>query len=248
MQSKKSQYLEMARACNQNARKFYNDSLALKNRRSLGHAHSLQILGVEEAIKAIIYRLAADGVVLLTSKSDNRSWALNEKDLLDHKVKHEILASIIATSIQYSPFYSAFDDVSEERIEKEEAKIIMARAIAQHQTLMFDLRDPNSQVSKRINRFFTLLSTLNDEKNRGFYVDKRDSQILRPNTLKVSNYEYWREFLEELLRLSKDLIDSGINPSMLGPIRESRKAIARRVKAIQKRSKNDNMRSVGSRN
>ena len=237
-------YLEMAIACNSNARKLYYDSIALKKRRSIGHAHALQILAIEESVKAIIYRMAADGVVSLSNDSRKKIGVLREEDLMKHKVKHEILANIILSAVLYSPFSQAFDDVKEESIRVDQAKAIMTKAIAMHQRLVTDLQDPKSLLSKDLTRFIQFLSALNDEKNRSFYVDKKNFLIVTPNQIKSSKYHYWRKFLEDLLETTNELVKSGINPDQAKFLKESRIAISRRIKSMENDKMKDAMTST----
>lgn len=237
MPSKKDSNLEMAKACYENSRKLYLDSVALKKRRSIGHAYSLLVLSIEEAVKSILYRFAYDGLVRFSDERRNDSTTVNEQDLLDHKTKHKILADIIAATIMYLPFSTAFEGISERKIEVVKAREIIVSAIAQHQVLMADLSDPNSQTSKEVHKFFTFLESLNHEKNLGFYVDKKGSTVLRPNRVSRSKYDYWSDFQSDFLQTTKSIVESGLDPTALEIFKKSRKNIARRLRRVEKQVK-----------
>jgi AbiV family abortive infection protein len=237
MPSKKDANLEMAKACYENSRKLYLDSIALKDRRSIGHAYSLLVLSIEESVKSILYRFAYDGLVRFSDGKGTDPTAVNEQDLLDHKTKHKILADIIAASILYAPFSTAFEGIPERKIEVAIAKKIMVSAIAQHQVLMADLSDPNSQTSKEAGKFFAFLESLNHEKNLGFYVDKKGSTVLRPNRVSRSKYDYWSEFQDEFLQTVKSIVGSGLEPTALEIFKKSRKDVARRLRRVEKQAK-----------
>jgi AbiV family abortive infection protein len=237
MASKKSVNMEMARACYENARKLYLDSIALRRRKSIGHAYSMLVLSIEESVKSILYKLAADGLVkFLVGKSPDPT-AINEEDLLHHKPKHKMLADIIAASIVYAPFSTAFEGIREKRISVTKAKHIMTAAIAEHQVLMADLSDPRSRVSTQVTKFFVLLESLNEEKNLGFYVNKKGSSILLPNRVSRARYEYWRDFQRDFLVTTKSILESGIDPLSLKIFKESQRNVARRLRKVTEQTK-----------
>lgn len=206
----------MAEACYENARKLQLDSLALKKRKSPGHAYSLLILSVEEAVKAIVYRLAADGIMKIIGEEEpEEPFSIRQKDLLNHSMKHEILGGIIVSSIMYSPFSTAFDDIQCGNIKVNEAKRRIVKSIANHQALLMDLKDLNSQISRWIRRFTDCLSVLNHEKNLGFYVSYEDSKIIRPNEVPAKRYHYWLEFSKDWLSLTDEIVRSGIGEEQI---------------------------------
>lgn len=233
MASKKKMYLEVAHACYRNSRSLYLDSLALRKRRSSGHAYSLLVLSIEESVKAVTYRLAADGLVTFSEGDKKDALAVNEKDLLDHKIKHGILAMIIAVSITYSPFYTAFDGVRTRTLAVKKAKDMMMTAIARHQALIADLSDPKSAVSKMMTRFLKLTEELNEEKNAGLYVGRKGTSILLPNRVSRSKYEYWRCFQEGFLEGTKGIVKDGIAPVPLSVLRGARRRASRRLSRAQ---------------
>jgi len=236
MTRRKRLYLDMSEACYENSRKLFLDSNALRRRKSIGHAYSLVVLSIEESVKSILYRLAADGLIKFSEGKSTDPTAINEQDLLYHKPKHKILADIITASIMYAPFSTAFEGIREKKIDVMKAKQIMAAAIAAHQVLMVDLADPSSMVSKQVTKFFTFLESLNDEKNLGFYVGKQNSSILLPNRVSKSKYEYWRDFQNDFLVTTKFILESGIDPQVLGIFRESRRSVTRRLRKVKAQS------------
>jgi len=223
----------MATACYLNSRKLYLDSLSLCSRKSAGHAYSLLVLSIEESVKAIIYRLAADGLVRFSEKGKDDPTAVNEEDLLDHKIKHKILVGIIAASITYAPFVNAFEGYHKKRIAVTKARDIMTNAIVQHQVLMANLSDPKSAASRTVTKFFEFAENLNREKNLGFYVGRKESVVLMPNRISRSKYEYWRGFQEVFLEGTKSIVDNGIGNVPLEMFKKSQRSIARRLKKKQ---------------
>jgi AbiV family abortive infection protein len=233
MPSEKTRCREMAIACYENARKMYLDSSALKERRSRGHAYSLLVLSVEEAVKALIYRLAADGIVHFSKGDSKDPNVLKEADLLKHKVKHSILAEVIISSIMYSPFFAAFEGIPQKKIEVEKARELMATALATHQVMMADLKDPRSQLTIELNRFGEFISRLDEEKNLGFYVDIKGGRVRRPNEIPISRFNYWREFQEGFLDSTKTIVHEGLAPEIMRPFKEANRAISKRLNKLR---------------
>ena len=102
---------------------------------------------------------------------------------------------------------------------------------------MADLSDPRSRVSTQVTKFFALLESLNDEKNLGFYVNKKGSSILLPNRVSRSRYEYWRDFQSDFLVTTKSILESGIDPLALKIFKESRRNVARRLRKVTEQTK-----------
>jgi AbiV family abortive infection protein len=237
MTSERARHREMANACFENARKMYLDSMALRERKSRGHAYSLLVLSIEEAVKALIYRLASDGIVHFSKENSDDHNALKESDLLKHKVKHSILAEVMISSIMNSPFFAAFEGIPQKKIEVSKAKEIVASALATQQVMTAALKDSRSQLSIQLNKFVEFLGKLDEEKNLGFYVGKKGAKVRKPNEIPIVKYAYWRDFQESFLESTKTIVREGLDPDIIRPFKEANKAISRRMSKLRQRNR-----------
>ena len=197
--SKRSLYRELSLESVRNAKQFLADAKRLRRARNRGHAIALAVLSIEEASKALVYHNAAEGVLRIVKKNPNHITTFQERELLDHRFKHAILAGLLAEWIRYAPFYEVAEGLRKPRLTKQEVREVILGAIHAHRLLQIDLAS-GGRTAKDVKDLFELLERLNDLKNRGLYVDHAGRRMLLPNDLN-------KRELERLLELGEGAIE-----------------------------------------
>jgi|GEM_PF-4770820 len=138
------------------------------------------VLSIEEAAKAYLYKLAAEGVYRIVAKKPNGVSTYSETQLFDHKFKHEIIARLIVQAILLSPLAKVLSKTRRTQFTRKEVEGMLADLLHEQQLMQIRLR-PGGGPEKEIRRVFETLERANHRKNSGLYVGHKDGKITRPN-------------------------------------------------------------------
>lgn len=224
-------YYKMAKECYRNARSLYRDARLLEQKESRGHAYSLAVLGIEETIKSLIYRWASFGLVRISNEKtaeDN----FNESDLRHHLFKHTMYHQFIYVMYLLKPVMEELNTALKGRSGIEKAKKAMLSDDFREYVKKFVANPEN--LHPELKEFFENLSTLDNEKNRGFYVDcRKNNRVIKPNQLPDEKLEYWLVQLKGMLQLADISLKANYSPEK---VRMANDAIVPLIQAIIKES------------
>jgi AbiV family abortive infection protein len=173
-------YRHLAEEAAKNARRFKQDAGVLRRRGSAGHACSIAILAVEEASKAIVYKLAAEGIFRIVKKNPNNISTFSESSLLEHRFKHAMIARVLIGALEYGPFQSAMESTRKKNFTRGEVESLFRRVHA-HQVLQAAELQSGGRASRELSQIMTTLGQLNGLKNDGLYVGHKNGKIGTPN-------------------------------------------------------------------
>ena len=211
MPSKRDLYRRLCSESARNARHFLNDARKLKRGGSRGHAIALAVLSIEESAKARTYHEATEGILRVVCKNPNHMTTFQEKELLDHRFKHAVLANVLADYFRYAPFYEVIENLRKPSLSKDEVREIVVGAVHSYRLLQVDLAS-GGRAAREVQSIFGLLERLNELKNRGFYVDHASGQVLLPNDLSTRDLERLLELAEGTLEITTEIV----HPSLRG--------------------------------
>lgn len=231
MTSGRALYRQLAQASASNARNLLLDAIALKKRGSRGHSCSLAILAMEESAKALIYSMAAEGVLRIVKKNPNNVTTFREADLLEHPFKHALITGELADLLNYAPFYEVVGSIEEDKMRKEDIEAKLVRAIYAHKRQAMDLRS-GGKTAKEVQRMFGLLESLNQKKNGGLYVGHTDGRLLVPNGITKTELNEVLELSETITMFFSQLVRRGIDPTRKMVLMEEMRKNARQIKRI----------------
>jgi AbiV family abortive infection protein len=236
-------YQALADASVANARRFLTDGRTLYRRGSTGHACSLWVLAVEEASKAILYKLAAESIIRIVRRKPNNMTTFSEKSLLEHEFKHATLGKLLASAIGFAPFRDALAAARKQSFTRGEAESLLRDAHMRQ--VVQGLRLAGGSREKRVfDRLFGTLRKLNAVKNLGLYVGHEDGRLLLPHREVRKEVANVRELAEGAVDIAEETVRSRF-PSQ---VRRELALQARTVAAQARRlSQASNLRSKAGR-
>lgn len=172
-----------------NALQLKKDSELLANTRGFySSATSLLILSSEEVIKSILVRLHAEGYNIYKLKEASRFFR-------EHKIRHQ-LAQLIEMGSGLIESMMKYEEQKPAKVFKSEK--MLGRLL--NELIDFGKASwPFFDSTKRINE----LQAFNDLKNKGFYVDYRNSLLLPRNEVTEAIYDRTLFLTERVFRFSK---------------------------------------------
>lgn len=180
----------------QNAKTLFNVANIACNEKAYGVACSLNILSSEETLKA----------GFLSIKCYNPDGKLNafEKIFHKHQVKHEQLKEFVEFQKNMQAIMKLFVDMHKPVIDtlKETSALIQLNNVKEISDLENDLLlfKRSSELSLNMPGVLNWLENANNEKNRGFYVDKGKDNWFSPSEIQQARFiterEYTLNFIE----------------------------------------------------
>jgi AbiV family abortive infection protein len=141
---------------------------------------SLAVLSIEESSKAIIFNMAANGIIRIVKNNPNNVTTFRKDDLRNHRFKHNLVRGYLSDWLEYYPFRAALSGVKKKKLTKDEVEMIIQKAVYDHKHMKLSLH-PESKAGHEIQKIFGLLEELDGKKNRGLYVDHAPNRVLDPN-------------------------------------------------------------------
>jgi AbiV family abortive infection protein len=171
------------------------------------------VLSIEEAVKSIIYRGVADGLVEFSVKGSKTADDVKELDLRRHRIKHDLLARLVLYPVYFDPWLDIFDDVWENKDDVATARKRIDDALSSSDARLARL-EPTAE------RFVSLIGRLDYEKNLGFYVDKVKGRVRTPNDISGVKFESLREFQKKLLHATEPIVLKGFKQNLQRELRD----------------------------
>jgi AbiV family abortive infection protein len=190
-------YRVLAEAAVENARSLMRDSRALQRRGSRGHAVSLNVLAIEEGSKALVYKLAAEGVFRIVRRNPNNISTYRERDLHDHPFKHGIATRFLIAAVSFAPFHQALGATRKKVFTRVEVEAILRRAHSIQAIHIAELQR-GGQMARKIVRYSQTFGRLNTLKNSGLYVGHPNGSLVEAHVLGRTRGREHRSALQRL--------------------------------------------------
>ncbi|VXA97914.1 conserved hypothetical protein [Flavobacterium sp. 9AF] len=175
-----------------NAQKLKKDALLIANQnKSYSTASSLLILSSEEIIKAMLVLLHSEGYSVYRIKDAKKFFS-------DHKIRHElakmleIINGFIESGLEY------------EKNEKSKLQKFKNETFNEVFNLLIDLKNAAKPFIKTGVRI-KLLEQFNENKNKGFYTDFRDSLLIPKDIINETIFLESKELVERIFKTYKVL-------------------------------------------
>jgi AbiV family abortive infection protein len=228
-------YLRLAGAALQNAIDHFNDARALRKRGSRGHALSLSVLSIEEAAKAYLYKLAGEGVFRIVSGRPNGISTFSERQLLDHKFKHAIVARIVVQGLLYTPVYRVLSKTRAKTFTRDTVESMLGDLLHEQEMLQIRMR-PGGPAAEAFSRIFKTLERADAGKNLGLYVGHRGGKILLPNDRSKSELDEMLGLAHATIQAVDQIVASRFSQENKDRAFKSVREVARAVKATKPES------------
>ncbi len=185
-----------------NARRLFKIAQKASDEGEFGIACSLNILAAEESIKAIF----------LFTKHNNKDAEIDDFDKIfrDHKTKHKHLLDIVGINSKYIEIlYSdtkLFDyllDIVETVPEPHRSEIKLKFRELYEDVEWIERQKKNKLDIQETN---TWLQNANNEKNRGFYVDKDEQKWYAPKDFTFDQFEKEKQHTVSLIENAQRII------------------------------------------
>lgn len=232
MVSGRALYRQLADASDKNARELLRNAYDLKSVGSRGHACALAVLAMEESAKALIYHIAAEGVVRIVKKNPNSVTTFRESDLLKHEFKHALISSELAHWINYAPFYDAINSITKDRLHRKEVEAMIVRAIHGHRRLQIELLS-GGKAAMEAQQVFKLLESLNRRKNDGLYVGHAGRRLLAPNSITRKELKDVLDLADTIVSILSQVIRERLKPIQKSVLMEEMRKSAKQIKRIR---------------
>ena len=196
---------KVAKESFKNAEQFVNDAEILFGKKSYGHAFALGVLGDEELAKAILYSIAAEGIIGIKGK-----W---RKTLRKHARK-QIIAFIMALMYELILILKEAADFAKKKSKGNDRKfkqIFEKRAVE-------ILQEEEKMVTQGRGEVFTHLEPFGElqrEREKAMYVDAnlKALKISSPKRIKRSTAKRYISYVRERLEILKHEIGGKMSVS-----------------------------------
>jgi AbiV family abortive infection protein len=222
-------YLHLAEKCYANAVVHFHDARALRRRGSRGHACSLAVLSVEESAKAVLYKLAGEGVYRIVSKKPNGISTYSESQLFDHKFKHAIVARLIYQGILSWPVQRVLAKTRKKTFTRRQVEPMLLDLLHEQEMQSIALRS-NDRAFGSVKHIFELLEGSNSQKNSGFYVGHKSGRPVEPNDLPKKTLDEFVELAGVTLDKVGPLISEKLRPEVQRQVALSVREVAKAMK------------------
>jgi len=227
-------YQVIARASAENAESLLADSRSADRRGHKGHACALRILAIEEAVKAIIYKHAAEGIVRFVKRGPNNVSTYSETELRDHKFKHGSVAAIIVGAIEFHPFQAALISTRKEQFTRLDVERLLHRAYTSQWVQRSELAR-EGRPSRELNSTLQTLGRMNDLKNDGLYVGSAKGSVKRPDEIARKELKNVRELSSFIVPLSSQLVTSAeFTPQRRRILTQQTQALAAQARRVRR--------------
>ncbi len=235
MASKRNLYQTLAKESVANARSFLADAKRLRRAGSRGHGAAFAVLSIEESSKALIYRLAALGVLRIVRKNPNHITTFTENELLNHQFKQRMLADAIGEYLRYGPFYEVVESLRKPKFSRTEVRELFLRAVHTHRVMQVDLRS-GGRATQDVQRLGSLLDRLNDLKNRGLYVDHSSEKVSTPKDTQTRDLGEVLDLAEGAIKIATEALLRSYSDREKELQREANQAILATIRRAQRRT------------
>lgn len=194
-------------SCLNNVEQYLKDARLLIENESYGHAFALTVLGEEELSKAFIYYMCSEGLV-----SENFTKRVGRRSK-SHRRKQGIAAALFFT-FEIVQFFKKIVDSSREEGERDPRKSI--EIVNKKLQDAMDYMEKNKDEMKiRMDQFFERFATLEEDKEKGLYVDVKIEQgvFSSPESLEKDMVEEHLAKVRKQFQFVKPVLMMTLSPS-----------------------------------
>jgi AbiV family abortive infection protein len=206
---------KLAKSCLLNSNSLADSAALLAGRGKWGQAQALQILGVEELLKAFEFRMLADGISGHKGGKARGPFNIPIGALRDHRGKHTLALVTLGAMQLGSKMHDSFRRTYGRDItDTELVDAVRERKLPVTDELGAQLQ-PGGSEAEKLRNIVELIGALEARKQRGFYVDVTGARIEEPKHVPRSEYEQVRVIFEDFLALCAESILDGIPEIMV---------------------------------
>ncbi len=202
-------------ACLQNAVDLADSADLLQEAGKIGTAIALYVLACEELSKGQSYRSAADGSASFDPTDIGKKWVFDRKFLSEHELKH--LQSVMSAALpRLKAMLDAHADKFVRSITDTEMESMFMKGIPAHSKVRLTaVLDADKEFNKEMQELVELGRSMERLKQRGFYVDVRDGEVLTPRKLIKADFLRLKSHFHTVLAGYSDGIAGAIPPEKL---------------------------------
>lgn len=202
-------------ACLQNAVDLADSADLLHKAGKVGVAIALYVLACEELSKGQSYRSTADGSASFDSNDIGKKWVFDRKFLSEHELKH--LQSVMSAMVPrlQAKLGAYWGKLLSSMTEAEMESMFTEGIPEQAKERLSAVMEADKEFSSAMRELVELGRKMEGLKQRGFYVDIRDGEVLTPRHLLETDYAQLREHFHTVLAGYSGGIVGDISPERM---------------------------------
>lgn len=202
-------------ACLQNAMDLTDSADLLHKAGRVGVAIALYVLACEELSKGQSYRNTADGSASFDPNDIGKKWVFDRKFLSEHELKHIQSVMLAMVPRLQAKLDAHWGELLSSMTEAEMESVFTEGIPEQANERLSKVMGLDKEFDREMHELVELGRKMEGLKQRGFYVDVRDGEVLTPRHLLETDYTQLREHFHTVLAGFSGGIVGDISPEKM---------------------------------